>query len=161
MPAPEPPSVPNPVPIQCSPLTASERPLLNKFYKSQSSPMRGSDSGVAWVARAGAIVAALNLSPVPGGHWLTGLLVAQDWRRRQVARRLIERASQDATGCIWLFCHPDLQTFYEKLGYAVSEDLPAVLAERLARYRRSKPLLAMARHQSSAAGSSPGNSTSV
>ncbi|MHA6196693.1 GNAT family N-acetyltransferase [Pseudomonas wadenswilerensis] len=161
MPVPEPSPVPEPTPIQCSTLTAHERPLLNKFYKNQSSPMRASDNGLAWVARSGAIIAALNLSPVPGGHWLTGLLVAGQWRRQQVARRLVEQASQQAEGCIWLFCHPDLQGFYERLDFAVSEDLPAVLAERLARYRRSKPLLAMVRAQSSAAGSRPGNSTSV
>jgi len=148
-------------PIQCRTLSASERPLLNKFYKSQSSPMRASESGEAWVARAGEIVAALNLSPVPGGHWLTGLLVASEWRRRQVARQLVEQACQQAGGCIWLFCHPDLQDFYQRLGFAVSEAMPAMLGERLARYRRSKPLLAMVRGQSSAAGSSPGNSTSV
>ncbi|MDR0280905.1 MAG: GNAT family N-acetyltransferase [Paucimonas sp.] len=150
-----------PSPIQCTTLTATERPLLNKFYKSQSSPMRASDNGEAWVARSGDIIAALNLSPVPDGHWLTGLLVAGHWRRQQVARRLVEKACQQAEGCIWLFCHPDLQDFYERLDFAVSEDLPGALAERLARYRRSKPLLAMVRTQSSAAGSRPGNSTSV
>lgn len=148
-------------PIQCSTLSAAERPLLNKFYKSQSSPMRASDNGVAWVARSGEIIAALNLSPVPGGHWLTGLLVAGQWRRQQVARRLIEQARQQAEGCIWLFCHPDLQAFYERLDFTVSEDMPAMLCERLGRYRRSKPLLAMLLPQSSAAGSRPGNSTSV
>jgi len=153
--------VSEPSPIQCSTLSATERPLLNKFYKSQSSPMRASDNGMAWVARSGEIIAALNLSPVPGGHWLTGLLVAGHWRRRQVARRLVEQACQQAEGCIWLFCHPDLRDFYERLDFTVSEDLPATLSERLARYRRSKPLLAMVRSQSSAAGSRPGNSTSV
>lgn len=153
--------MPNPSPILCSLLSPSERPLLNKFYKHHASPMRASDSSVAWVARAGGIIAALNLTAVPGGQWLSGLLVAPDWRRQQVARRLIDEASEQVEGFIWLFCHPDLQGFYERLGFTVDEALPAVLAERLARYRRSKPLLAMARDQSSLAGSRPGNSTSV
>ncbi len=153
--------MPNAAPIRCNPLTATERPLLNKFYKVNGSAMRASENGTAWVARAGEIVAALNLTPVPGGHWLTGLLVAPSWRNRQVARQLIEHAGQNAEGVIWLFCHPDLQGFYERLGFVIDDALPATLSDRLARYRRSKPLLAMARDQSSLAGSRPGNSTSV
>lgn len=153
--------MPNAASICINPLTATERPLLNKFYKANGSAMRAGEGGTAWVARAGEIVAALNLTPVPGGHWLTGLLVAPSWRNRQVARQLIEQACQTADGVIWLFCHPDLQGFYERLGFAIDEALPATLSDRLARYRRSKPLLAMARNQSSLAGSRPGNSTSV
>lgn len=146
-------------PARCSRLTATERPLLNKFYKSQGSAMRASEGGEAWVVRTGEIVAALNLTPVPGGQWLTGLLVACPWRGTGMARRLIETAC--AAHCTWLFCHPDLQGFYERLGFEVTEALPQALADRLARYRRSKSLLAMYRSQSSVAGSSPGNSTSV
>lgn len=153
--------MPNAAPIRCNPLTATERPLLNKFYKAHGSSMRASENGTAWVARTREIVAALNLAPVPGGHWLTGLLVAPAWRNRQVARQLVEQACQGAEGSIWLFCHPDLQGFYERLGFVIDETLPATLGDRLARYRRSKPLLAMARDQSSLAGSRPGNSTSV
>lgn len=147
--------------LRCTPLSTAERPLLNKFYKSHGSAMRASENGVAWVARCGEVIAALSLTPVPGGHWLTGLLVAPTWRNRKIARRLIEQASQGTEGFIWLFCHPDLQGFYERLGFVVAEHLPPVLSERLARYRRSKPLLSMRRDQSSPAASSPGNSTSV
>lgn len=159
MPVPEPSPVPEPVEIQCRPLTAAERPLLNKFYKTWGSAMRTSDGSEAWVARAGDIIAGLNLTPVPGGHWLTGLLVAPARRRQGVAQTLIEQAC--GNGRTWLFCHPELQGFYERLGFIIDEDMPPVLVERLARYRRSKPLVAMARGQSSLAGSRPGNSTSV
>ena len=121
--------------------------------------MRTSDGSEAWVARAGEIIGGLNLTPVPGGLWLTGLLVAPERRGQGVARSLIDRAC--GNNRVWLFCHPELQGFYERLGFAVGEEMPPALVDRLARYRRSKPLVAMARGQSSLAGSRPGNSTSV
>lgn len=142
-------------------LTGLEQPLLNKFYKSQGSPMRAGAQAQLWVARAEGIVAALCLNPVPGGYWLTGLWVDVARRGQQIARQLIEAALKPSKGCVWLFCHPDLLPFYEKLGFSACTVLPPALAERLVRYQRSKPLVAMARHQSSLAGSSPGNSTSV
>ncbi|MDD2060924.1 GNAT family N-acetyltransferase [Pseudomonas sp. GD03860] len=123
--------------------------------------MRAATDGQLWVARADDIVAALCLSPVSGGHWLTGLWVALPWRGQQVARHLLEAALQGCEGSVWLFCHPQLRPFYQRLGFETSEQLPAALAERLLRYQRSKPLLAMTRPQSSLAGSRPGNSTSV
>lgn len=146
-------------PIHCNRLSVPERPLLNKFYKSHGSAMRTSDGGEAWVARAGEIVGGLSLTPVPGGQWLTGLLVTPAWRGKGVARWLVDNAC--GAESTWLFCHPDLQGFYERLRFVESEELPQPLADRLARYRRSKPLLAMCRDQSSMVGSSPGNSTSV
>ncbi|MNJ55753.1 hypothetical protein D3C77_512710 [compost metagenome] len=147
--------------IRYSLLSEAERPLLNKFYKSQGSPMRATAQGQLWVARAEEIVAALCLSPVADGYWLTGLWVAERWRGQQIARHLLEAAVQRNEGATWLFCHPDLILFYQQQGFRPCPDLPAALAERLARYQRSKPLLAMIRPQSSLAGSNPGNSTSV
>nr|WP_285863701.1 GNAT family N-acetyltransferase [Pseudomonas sp. BGr12]MDL2422405.1 GNAT family N-acetyltransferase [Pseudomonas sp. BGr12] len=144
----------------CS-LSGLEQPLLNKFYKSQGSPMRATANGQCWVARDQGIVAALCLSPVGEGHWLTGLWVEQAYRQQGIAGRLIDQAIGSIEGPVWLFCHPDLSTFYQRQGFAQCMELPAPLAERLARYQRSKPLLAMIRAQSSLAGSSPGNSTSV
>ncbi|PSS50778.1 N-acetyltransferase [Pseudomonas sp. BBP2017] len=123
--------------------------------------MRAAAQGQLWVARAEEIVAALCLTPVPGGDWLTGLWVAQNWRGRGIARYLIETAMHSSEGTTWLFCHPDLVPFYQRQGFTPCTELPAPLAERLVRYQRSKTLLAMARPQSSPAGSSPGNNTSV
>ncbi|WP_442109080.1 GNAT family N-acetyltransferase [Pseudomonas sp. NUPR-001] len=142
-------------------LTEAERPLLNKFYKSQGSSMRAAAQGQLWVARAEAIIAALCLSAVPGGNWLTGLWVAHDFRGQQIARGLVDAALQRCEGSVWLFCHPDLLPFYQRLQFDPCTDMPAILAERLERYQRSKRLLAMLRTQSSLAGSSPGNNTSV
>ncbi|TDF77731.1 N-acetyltransferase [Pseudomonas sp. H9] len=123
--------------------------------------MRAAAQGQLWVARAEEIIAALCLTAVPGGHWLTGLWVAQAFRGQHIAHRLIEAALQHCEGAVWLFCHPDLTPFYQRQGFSPCTDLPATLAERFERYQRSKPLVAMARLQSSPAGSSPGNSTSV
>ncbi|WP_123565896.1 GNAT family N-acetyltransferase [Pseudomonas vranovensis] len=123
--------------------------------------MRAAAQGRLWVARAEEIVAALCLSEVPGGHWLTGLFVAPAWRGQQLAGRLIDAALAELQGNIWLFCHPDLTSFYAHQAFTSTDVLPAPLAERLQRYQQSKPLLAMVRVQSSLAGSSPGNSTSV
>ncbi|CAK9890707.1 MULTISPECIES: GNAT family N-acetyltransferase [Pseudomonas] len=123
--------------------------------------MRAAAQGQLWVARAEEIIAALCLSEVPGGHWLTGLFVAPAWRGQQVARQLIAAPAGEMQGSIWLFCHPDLTSFYARQAFSTTHALPVPLAERLERYQRSKPLVAMVRVQSSLAGSSPGNSTSV
>lgn len=122
--------------------------------------MRAVADGELWVARAGCIVGGLSLSPVADGRWLTGLFVAPQRRGQQVASHLIETALADAVGPTWLFCHPELEAFYLRRGFTLAEALPEALASRLARYRRSKNLVAMVRNQSSRA-SSPGNSTSV
>ncbi len=79
------------------------------------------------------------------GHWLTGLLVAPPQRRQGIARQLIAQALAGIEGPTWLFCAADLGDFYRRLGFAPCEELPAPLAERLTRYRRSKPLIALSR----------------
>lgn len=135
------------------------RPLLDKFYRAQGSPMRAAGGARLWVARAPQIIAGLSLSSVADGSWLTGLFVDPEWRGQAVARRLIEQASAACDGPIWLFCHPDLLGFYQTLGFNNVTTLPQPLADRLARYSRSKPLIALVRQ--SPAGSRSGNSTSV
>ncbi|EKT4523133.1 GNAT family N-acetyltransferase [Pseudomonas putida] len=122
--------------------------------------MRAAGDGESWVARADGIVGGLNLSPVADGRWLTGLFVAPQWRGRQVATHLIEAALAANAPPTWLFCHPDLEAFYQRVGFTLTDDLPDALNARLTRYQRSKRLVAMVRGQSSRA-SSPGNSTSV
>ncbi|MGE7989772.1 GNAT family N-acetyltransferase [Pseudomonas sp. NPDC089554] len=142
-------------------LDTTQRRLLAHFYRAHGSRMRPAAEGVQWVARADGLVGALNLSAVEGGHWLTGLFVAPEWRSRGIAGELMDAALAGSSGSTWLFCHPDLQGFYQRQGFTATEALPAELASRLARYRRGKALLAMVRGQSSLLGSSPGNSTSV
>lgn len=119
-------------------------PLLDKFYRAQRSHMRVARATHAWVARREhELVAGVCLTPVADGHWLTSLLVAPHLRHRGVAGQLLQRVRADTPGSIWLFCHPDLRDFYTRQGYATCAALPAELAQRLARYRRGKPLAAM------------------
>lgn len=122
------------------------KPLADKFYRAQRSPMRAAQADQLWVAQQGEIVAALCLRPVAGGQWLTSLLVAPTRRRQGLARQLIEQALDGCEEPVWLFCQPQLQGFYQRLGFADCPLLPAQLAERLARYRRSKSLQAMVRY---------------
>ena len=131
--------------IHCELLAPLLQPLLGKFYRAHRSPMRAPDGAQTWVARRQEILAALNLTPVDHGHWLTGLLVAPTERRQGLASQLIEHALTRTTGPVWLFCHPDLLGFYQRLGFEPATQLPPALAERLARYQRSKALLALAR----------------
>lgn len=134
--------------IQFSLLPEACRPLLNKFYREHQSPMRAANKGQAWIARQQQTeVAALCLTAVQDGHWLTGLFVAPQWRSKGVARRLIDAALEPLDGSVWLFCHPELVGFYQPLGFADAQRLPVALGERFMRYSRSKPLVALCRHQ--------------
>ncbi|MGE8467822.1 MAG: GNAT family N-acetyltransferase [Pseudomonas putida] len=122
--------------------------------------MRSASDGELWVARACGIIAGLSVAAVGDGYWLTGLFVDPQRRGQGVAGRLVDAALAQVTGPTWLFCHPDLVPFYQRLGFDTAVTLPEPLAARLQRYQRSKRLVALARGQSSLA-SSPGNSTSV
>ncbi len=144
----------------CSLLDAAESRLLDHFYRQHGSRMRATSDGERWVARAPGIIAGLSLSSVGEGYWLTGLLVAPAQRGQGVAACLVEAALARRQAPTWLFCHPDLAAFYQRLGFGAAATLPEALAARLARYQRSKRLVALQRDQSSLA-SKPGNSTSV
>ncbi|SDX08610.1 Acetyltransferase (GNAT) family protein [Pseudomonas syringae] len=121
------------------------RPLLGKFYREHQSSMRAASKGEVWVARQPAIIGALSLSPVADGHWLTALFVAPSMRGKHVAHGLIGAATRSREGPVWLFCHPDLLAFYQRMGFDVAQRLPQTLGERLMRYSRSKPLIALCR----------------
>ena len=123
-------------------LPASLKPLADKFYRSQRSAMRATAGAQLWVTEDRQIVAALCLHQVAHGHWLTSLLVDSARREQSVASQLAEAALADCTTPVWLFCHPQLSDFYLRLGFVPCTDLPQPLAERLARYQRSKNLLA-------------------
>lgn len=128
--------------VRYEPLPATQRPLVERFYRALRSPTRPRDASV-WVARAPDPVAAVCLAPMAGGHWLSGLLVDPAWRGRGVGSGLLGEVRTALAGPIWLFCHPDLQRFYQPLGFAPEATPPAPLAERLARYRRHKSLMAL------------------
>lgn len=118
-------------------------PLMNKFYRAHQSSMKAVRDAQLWVARQEHIVAALCLRPVSGGHWLTGLFVDPAYREQGIAARLIAEAIKGVEEPVWLFCHPDLRGFYERRGFSFDPALPYAMAERLSRYARSKPMIAM------------------
>ena len=125
------------------PLPDVQRPLLEKFYRAHRSPMRARGEAQVWVARQPDIVGALCLTPVAGGHWLTGLFVAPAERGRGVAAGLIAAALSSVEGNVWLFCEPGLSGFYQRLGFVETLQLPQELASRLERYRQTKRLVAL------------------
>lgn len=129
--------------IHYAALEESLWPLMNKFYRAHQSSMKAVRDAQLWVARRDEIVAALCLRPVSGGHWLTGLLVDPAYRVQGIAARLIAEAVNGANEPVWLFCHPDLRGFYERRGFSFDPELPYAMAERLSRYARSKPMIAM------------------
>jgi hypothetical protein len=146
--------------LHCALLLGPERRLLEHFYKQQGSRMRAANDGESWVARSDGIVAGLCLSAVADGHWLTGLFVAPSIASAAWLRSWWRRPWPGHSGPTWLFCHPDLTAYYQRLGFSTPAQLPEALASRLQRYQRSKSLVAMVRAQSSLS-SNPGNSTSV
>lgn len=137
--------------LQWGLLAPALRPLVDKFYRAHRSPMRAPSGALVWVARRQEILAALCLTPIDAGHWLTGLLAAPTARCQGLASRLIEQALAHTPGPVWLFCHPQLVGFYQRLGFVQTGHLPPSLCERLARYQRSKPLVAMAHGSATAA----------
>ncbi|WP_343349474.1 GNAT family N-acetyltransferase [Pseudomonas sediminis] len=123
------------------------RPLVDKFYRDHRSPMRSQAGDELWVAEnASEIVATLSLRPVAGGQWLTGLFVAPALRRQGVAAALLNRSLALHPEPVWLFCHPELHTLYQRLGFEDCQSLPAELAERLTRYQRNKSLISLRIH---------------
>jgi GNAT superfamily N-acetyltransferase len=132
--------------IEFCPLPSTCQPLLDKFYRAHRSPMRSSSAAQSWIARAGEIVAALSLTPVADGYWLTGLFVAPGQRGQGLATDLMAHALADLEGPVWLFCDPQLQRFYQRSGFAPSSSLPLTLGERLMRYSRNKALIALTRN---------------
>ncbi|RJG13988.1 N-acetyltransferase [Pseudomonas cavernicola] len=131
--------------IQYGPLPQVMRPLLNKFYRAHHAPMRAGSAEQLWVAKNNDILAALCLKPIAQGHWLTGLFVAPTERRQHIASTLIGHAVAQISGPIWLFCHPELVAFYQRLGFQPCSVLPEPLADRLTRYSQTKSLVALAR----------------
>ncbi|WET09505.1 MULTISPECIES: GNAT family N-acetyltransferase [unclassified Pseudomonas] len=129
--------------LHLEPLAEPLWPLLNKFYRQHNSPMKALKGGRLWVARDREIVAGLCLTPVVGGQWLTGVFVDPAYRGQGLAARLILQAASDREGSVWLLCHPDLEGVYGRMGFTQDTVLPQSLSERLVRYKRNKPMIAM------------------
>lgn len=131
--------------FRCLPLQL--RPLIDKFYRDYRSPMRSQAGDELWVAEsASEIVAALSLRPLAGGQWLTGLFVAPALRRQGLAAALLRHSLALHPEPVWLFCHPELRTFYQRLDFEDCQNLPTELAERLTRYQRNKSLVSLRIH---------------
>ena len=123
------------------------RPLVDKFYRDHRSPMRSQAGDELWVTEsANQIVATLSLRPLAGGQWLTGLFVAPVLRRQGVAAALLDHSLALHPEPVWLFCHPELRNFYQRLGFEDCQRLPAELDERLTRYQRTKSLIPLRIH---------------
>ncbi len=125
-------------------LAKNQHTLVHKFYRNHNSRMRVTQQAEVWVVRAPHIIASVCLSPVAHGHWLTSLFTAPAFRQQGAARLLIKHlqlAYPDAP--IWLFCHPELFSFYSSLGFKLTQHLPDALNSRLTRYQQHKSLIAM------------------
>ena len=129
--------------LHIEPLAEPLWPLLNKFYRSHNSSMKALKGGRLWVARESEIVAGLCLTPVVGGQWLTGVFVDPAYRGQGLAKRVIDAAVAEVEGTVWLLCHPDLEGLYQRMGFTQNTVLPQSLSERLVRYKRNKPMIAM------------------
>lgn len=129
-------------------LPALALPLANKFYRQHRSKMRARGDEKVWIAEDKEILAAVRFraiehGPVKPGHWMVGLFVSPDNRRRGLASELIKSALVELDPPIWLFCHPDLVVFYRSLGFNTAMNLPETLSSRLARYQCTQLLEAL------------------
>lgn len=131
-------------PFSVQHLPENQHTLLRKFYRSHNSQMRVTQQAEVWVVRAPSIIAAVCLSPVADGYWLTSLFTADEYRQQGAASLLIKQTQIAYQGApIWLFCHPDLNNFYSRLGFRQTQRLPESLSDRLTRYQQHKALIAM------------------
>lgn len=131
---------------ECVPLDPAERELADQFYRRHGSRMKTTPAHQVWVVRSDRLHACLCLQQVAQGYWLTSLFVDPALRKKGLASWLVREACAPVTRPVWLFCHPDLEPVYSSLGFANSTLLPESLADKLQRYRRSKPLLAMCKN---------------
>jgi len=119
-------------------------PLAQRFYRQHQRGTKLSSQHQVWVGKQDhLIVSALCLQPNAHGHWLTSLLVAPQHRHQGQAAALLKHIRAIYSGPIWLFCAPELRTFYEQAGYLATLELPENLQDRLVRYQRHKRLIAL------------------
>lgn len=129
-------------------LAKNQHTLLRKLYRNHNSPMRITQQAEVWVVRNPTVVAGVCLSPVADGLWLTSLFTAPETRQQGVASLLVKQVQAFYLGQpIWLFCHPQLDSFYRRLGFKQTQQLPESLRSRLTRYQQHKTLIAMCNHK--------------
>ncbi|SDU09291.1 GNAT family N-acetyltransferase [Halopseudomonas salegens] len=124
-------------------LPALQLPLVNRFYRAQGSRMRARGQHQVWVLRDPEICCALCLEPIAEGFWLTSLCTAVERRQQGLARQLLGASLSNCKGPVWLFCAPELGSFYQRHGFVPIRNLPHPLQQRLQRYQRHKRLLAL------------------
>ncbi|GGE45078.1 N-acetyltransferase [Halopseudomonas oceani] len=124
-------------------LPAEQLPLVNRLYRQYQRGMKARGDQHVWVARNPQITASLCLQPIEQCWWLTGLLVAPGERGKRLASQLLQTVRAHYQNDIWLFCNPALAPLYSLNGFQPSDMAPAPLRDRLARYQRSKSLIAM------------------
>ena len=80
---------------------------------------------------------------VPEHGFELELVPVRKLRGQGLAAQLIRASVASVEGTVWLLCHPDLEGFYQRLGFTQDTLLPQSLSERLVRYKRNKPMIAM------------------
>ncbi|AUJ69109.1 MULTISPECIES: GNAT family N-acetyltransferase [Pseudoalteromonas] len=132
-------------------LPAIMTPLVNKFYDAQKARGRAAKHDNVWVVKDNSkIIAACRLQPVDGYWLLVGVYVAPQFRRKGVAKKLIESAvyhfrSVNPGQTVYTFAYRHLCHFYTALGFQNNScQLPSELASRLSSYLgQNRQLVAM------------------
>ncbi len=142
---------------------------VNRFYKEHGEKSRVKKNETAFIAELGgaegnltdgitgdvAIVAALRILPlIKNGAvgqeksfwWLRSIFVAEPFRHRGIASKLLAAVVKECDGECYCFPFPPLQPLYESVGFEIYrlDLLPAELRGRFQRYQRKNDILAMA-----------------
>jgi N-acetylglutamate synthase-like GNAT family acetyltransferase len=74
--------------------------------------------GVVFIARAGKVVGTLRLKEVaPHAVVIDKMVVAEARRGEGIGSQLMQAAMNAKGGKLYLYCHEDVQGFYEKFGF--------------------------------------------
>jgi predicted N-acetyltransferase YhbS len=77
------------------------------------------DKGTAFIARDGAVVGTVRLIEVePQTVIVEDVLVKEGRRREGIGSRLMEAAMNARGGTLYLCCHDDVISFYQRFGFA-------------------------------------------
>lgn len=132
------------MPLEITQLAPELYPLVNRFYRQYQRGTKVSSQHRIWIGRElDQILCSVCLQSVTDGYSLTSLLVDPQQRQRGYASALLAAVRANCHGPIWLFCKPELSAFYSRMGYRETDSLPESLTDRLTRYQRQKPLIAL------------------